>query len=135
MRRTVSVLVAIGVMALIGTTNAMAAKSSSSSITLQLLSAPTGAAAPSTVPFGSEATYNVSTKATNFPWVETLCFQSGKLVLGQTVGFFSTYYTAPVITLGPTPSWSEGSATCTATLFSYDSGKRHDLASMSFTVA
>ena len=41
----------------------------------------------------------------------------------------------PMYTLGPTQVWSGGAATCTATLFSYDSARRKNLATTSFNVA
>lgn len=45
-------------------------------------------------------------------WVRALCYQNGKLVLEQYRQFDSTR--RATLTLGPTPSWPGGSATCTA---------------------
>lgn len=45
-------------------------------------------------------------------WVRALCYQNGRLVLEQYRAFNSTR--TATLTLGPTPSWSGGSATCTA---------------------
>jgi hypothetical protein len=136
MRRILLVLVASGVMAVL-VTPALAGRSSSS-VSLHPLSAPaaTTSASPSdTVAFGSQVTFDVSTTATSYPWVETLCYQGRTLVYGATHGFFSSYFTAPVYTLGPTQLWSGGAATCTATLFSTtDGSKRKVLATTSFNV-
>ena len=44
-------------------------------------------------------------------WVHAKCYQSGKLVYEQWVRY-GTAQTA-TLTLGPTPSWSGGSASCT----------------------
>ena len=85
--------------------------------------------------FGSKVTFLVNTSATAMPWVENQCFQGRRLVYSQTHGLFDGYLAAPIFTLGPTPSWTGGSADCTATLFSYDGGKRKNLATTTFTVA
>jgi hypothetical protein len=45
-------------------------------------------------------------------WVRALCYQNGKLVFEQYRQFDSTR--RATLQLGPTPSWSGGSATCTA---------------------
>lgn len=44
-------------------------------------------------------------------WVRARCYQGGRLVYDQYVKY-GTSWTA-TLTLGPTPSWSGGSATCT----------------------
>jgi apolipoprotein N-acyltransferase len=134
MRRTISIAAVLGALAL-AVTPAFAGRSSSS-VTLVPLA---GAAAATTssssgLAFGSQVTFNVSTDATSFPWVEVLCRQGKTLVYAQTQGFFSSFYSAPVYQLGPTASWSSGAASCTATLFSYENARRHDLASTAFNV-
>jgi hypothetical protein len=88
---------------------------------------------------GDPVTFNVSTNATNFPYVEVLCFDANNpsfLLFGQTLGFFAAYPGGPQPTfdLGPTQVWSTQNANCTATLFSNDHNRK-DLASVSFTVA
>ena len=45
-------------------------------------------------------------------WVRALCYQNGYLVFEQYRQFDSSR--RATLTLGPTPSWSSGSATCTA---------------------
>lgn len=105
-----------------------------SSLSLVVLPGSTVAGATIAPSFGSQITYGVATYAAQ-PWVETDCYQNGRLVYTETRGFFASYYTAPVFTLGPTLSWTSGGAACTASLFSTDSnGKRRDLASTSFSV-
>ena len=105
-----------------------------SSVSLVVLPASTVAGATVSPSFGSQITYSVATNVSQ-PWVVTDCSQNGVVVYTETRGFFSSYYTSPVFTLGPTLMWTGGSASCTATLFSVDqNGKRRDLASTSFAV-
>ena len=134
MRRSIPIAAVVGALAL-AVSPAFAGRSSSS-VTLVPLSTAALSATASTsgVPFGSQVTFNVSTTATSFPWVEVRCSQGKTLVYAQTMGFFSSFYTAPVYQLGPTASWSSGAAACTATLFSYESARRHDLATTAFNV-
>lgn len=44
-------------------------------------------------------------------WVHAKCYQSGKLVYEQFVKYDTTK--TATLTLGPTPSWTGGSASCT----------------------
>jgi apolipoprotein N-acyltransferase len=133
MRRTILIAAFLGVLAL-AATPAFAGRSSSSVTLVPLSGATAATTSSSSVAYGSQVTFNVSTTATSFPWVEVLCWQGKTLVYAQTMGFFSSFYTAPVYQLGPTPSWSGGAANCTATLFSYENAKRRDLASTAFNV-
>ena len=83
---------------------------------------------------GSQVTFTVATTRTDRPWVSVACFQSGRLVYKQYQGMFAGYYTAPVLTLGPTPLWTSGGATCTGTLLFFDSqGRERPLATTSFS--
>jgi hypothetical protein len=133
MRRTLYTIAAIGASLAVAVTPALAGRSSSS-VSLVVLASAGTLSSTAAVGFGSDVTFNVATDATSYPWVEVQCSQAGKLVYAQTRGFFDSYYTAPTYELGPTPSWSSGSANCTATLFSSDGSKRHNLASTSFNV-
>jgi hypothetical protein len=135
MRRIITPLAALGALALL-VTPALAGRSTSS-VSLVVVSplSATSTTSSNAVPFGSQVTYDVATTATSYPWVETLCYQGRTLVYGQTRGFFDGYFTDPMYTLGPTQVWSGGAATCTATLFSYDSARRKNLATTSFNVA
>jgi hypothetical protein len=130
MPRFASLLAAASAIAALACSSALAGNPNSSSITLKVM---TGSAPTSAVLFGSPVSFNVATTATNFPWVEVLCSNGSTLLFGQVQGF--AHGAQPVYTLGPTQMWSGGSASCTATLFSTDSGKRKNLASTSFTVS
>ena len=81
---------------------------------------------------GSQVTFAVSTARTDHPWVSVACFQSGRLVYKQYHGLFAGYYTDPVFTLGPTPNWTGGSASCVGTLLYFANGREHSLATTSF---
>lgn len=87
--------------------------------------------------FGQKVTFNVSTTATNYPWVTLKCYQGGGLVYEESNGIFATSLNK-VFTLGPTPSWPGGNADCTAYLQDWDSysknGRIQTLTSMSFRV-
>lgn len=141
MNRGAAILVA-GITALVVTGAALAAKQvpgspkSSSTIALVML-ADDGSRAPGAQPtFGDQVTYDVSTGATEEPYVETTCFQNGTLVSKQSRGFFDGYYAGTqVFTLGPTDAWQGGAATCQARLVMWVNGKDRTLASMSFDVA
>jgi hypothetical protein len=101
-------------------------------------------AAPAALTVGSQVTFDISTTATNEPWVRVACFQNGTAVYGQYWGFWSGYSPSAinstmaangVFTLGPTALWSSGSASCVGTLYMVGSnGKQTDLASTAFTV-
>ena len=134
MSRRPFVLVVCAVAAAALALPAFGAAPSRSSISLVTL--PAGSASVQSPSFGSQVTYTVLTSSTSQPWVETDCYnQNGSLVYVETLGFFASAYKAPIFTLGPTPSWSAGPASCVATLFSTDgNGKRRNLATTSFAV-
>jgi hypothetical protein len=86
--------------------------------------------------YGDTVTFNVSTTATNRPFVYLHCSQNGTQVYAASAGFFDAY-------LWPwernftlkSDYWTGGAADCTATLY-YNDGKRtRNLASLSFPVA
>ena len=135
-------ILAAGVTALVITGAALAAKpvtgsSQSNSIKLVMLADDGARAAAGAQPtFGDQVTYEVSTAATNEPYVETSCFQNRTLVSKQSRGFFDGYYAGTrVFTLGPTSLWQGGAATCQARLVMWVNGNAKTLASMSFDVA
>lgn len=66
--------------------------------------------------FAARVTFNVSTTATQYPYVHLRCFQGGSLVGEGRQGFFPTALGNKWFYLGPTPSWPSGAADCTATL-------------------
>jgi hypothetical protein len=108
--------------------------SSSSSISLQLMAAPT-AAGSSSPSYGQDVTFNVSTNATNQPFVDLKCSQNGTLVYQQ----WQSWWNGPQsFNLGGTTAWQGGAADCTAYLENWDSysknGKITVLASTGFQV-
>jgi len=107
---------------------------SSTSISLVLFSAPAlGTSRPS---FGDQVTFNVSTTATDTPWVDARCYQGGTLVYEQWAGFYAGYPAGQTFTLGPTQMWTGGAANCTARLVEWTSkGTDKTLASVGFNVA
>jgi hypothetical protein len=112
-------------------------KTSSSSISLQLMAAPTasGSANPS---YGQSVTFNVSTSATSQPFVHVRCSQNGSLVYEAWQAWFYGQNGTQSFTLGGTTAWQSGAADCTATLENWDSysknGKITTLASTAFHV-
>lgn len=87
--------------------------------------------------FGQQVTFDVSTTATDYPWVTVDCYQSSALVYEQSNGIFPTSLNE-IFTLGPTPAWQGGDADCTAYLQNWDEYSKHqritNLASMTFHV-
>jgi hypothetical protein len=84
--------------------------------------------------FGGQVTYTVSTTATAYPYVSTTCYQGSTLVLSTSAGFYASYAWPSAQTV-PLQSgyWTSGSATCTAKLYSMDSGSAITLGTLSFT--
>src|SRR2546423_2466972 len=95
-----------------------------------------GAAPSNQAHFGNQVTFNIKS-STSEPWVGVTCSQNGQNVYGQYWGFWegysvsqitSTMAVGGVFTLGPTALWSSGTASCTASLFTYSkSGRRSTL--------
>jgi hypothetical protein len=102
------------------------------STTISLVNLTSPGAPPS---FGQQVTFNVSTTATAYPWVELRCYQGGTLVYDNSVGYFSSYMFPQVFTVGPTQLWTSGAASCTASVISYDSKRTKTLATLSFGVS
>jgi hypothetical protein len=111
-------------------------KSSSSISLVQPLAATTTSSYPS---YGQTVTFAVATTATTQPFVHLRCSQNGSLVLESWQGFSATALGSQQFNLGPTPAWTRGAASCTATLENWDSysknGKTTALASTSFDVS
>jgi hypothetical protein len=110
------------------------AKSGGSGSSISLLPLGDAARTSSWPGFGDQVTFAVSTSRTEYPWVQNRCWQGGKLVLEQWHGFFAGYQFGQVFTLGPTPSWSGGDATCAARLVRKASGRYQTLATTSYSV-
>ena len=85
---------------------------------------------------GQKVTFDVSTTATNQPWVTLSCYRNGALVYKTSNGIFATSLN-DVFTLASN-SWTSGAADCTAWLQNWDGyskrGTIQNLASTSFHV-
>jgi hypothetical protein len=80
-------------------------------------------------------TFNVSTTATDEPFVNLRCFQNGALVLNGSAGFFAWAMNAPYFDFTLTSGmWSSGAADCTAYLQKSTSRGWSTIASTSFHV-
>jgi len=86
--------------------------------------------------YGDSVTFNVSTTATNVPFVGLRCWQGTNWVYDAYVGYFPSYLGDPWFAL-VSNYWDPGlAATCTARLFYNDSrGREHVLATVDFGVA
>ena len=89
--------------------------------------------------FGGSITFDITTTATQYPWVTLTCSQNGVLVYQLSLAqFLGTVYSR-TFTLGPTNAWESGAADCTATLENWDdyskNGKIYPLASKTFAAA
>jgi len=84
--------------------------------------------------YGQHVSFNVSTTATNKPWVELDCYQGGALVYQDWRGFFESSLTGQKFTLGTSEAWQSGAADCTAWLEKYTKRGWKHLASTSFHV-
>ena len=84
--------------------------------------------------WNDQVTFNVSTTATDRPYVLLNCYQSGTWVSTATGGFFPESPWAPNFTLS-SGAWTSGAGDCTATLYLINShGRTQNLASFSFHV-
>ena len=103
--------------------------SATSSINLVVLNSPDG------LPHhGGEVKFNVSTTATDQPFVNLLCYQNGALVAEGWKGYFAEAHESSYVFVLHSGAWQSGAADCTAWL---DMATRHgwkQLASTSFHV-
>jgi hypothetical protein len=123
-RRSIVMLVMVAMLATVISNTAFAGggggrKGLRGTIELKLLESTDGRAH-----FGQKVTFTVWTNATDYPWVTVKCLQNGGLVYKQSNGIFPTSLNQ-IFTLGPTPSWTGGSADCTAYLQDWDSYSRN----------
>jgi hypothetical protein len=107
-------------------------KSSSSSISLVLLNT-ASATAVSGPRYGDLVSFNVSTDATSYPYVNLKCYQGGNLVAEGWAGFFDGALGDRIFGLY-SPQWTGGAADCIAWLDMYSHGKWKELVSTSFHV-
>lgn len=135
MRKT-TIGVVIGVVAvLLAAGSALAAKPTSSLNLVVLQSGATTNGATAEPSFGGQVTFDVSTTATDRPFVNVRCYQGSNWVYDGWNGFFAAYVGDPVYTLA-SPYWTGGAANCTADLVYFDrQGRERTLASTAFNVA
>ncbi len=103
-------------------------QSTNSSLSLVLLNSTDGGAH-----WGQQVTFNVSTDATAYPYVNLTCYQSGNLVAEGWAGFFAGALGDRTFGLY-SPQWTGGAADCIAYLDMDSNGKWQQLASTSFHV-
>ena len=84
--------------------------------------------------YGQRVTFDVSTTATDSPFVHLRCSQAETLVLEGYQGFFPNALGNQWFHLGPTPLWQSGEADCTASLEKYTRKGWQQLASTGFHV-
>jgi len=73
--------------------------------------------------WGQRITFNVSTTATDRPFVSVNCYQGSVWVYADSVGYFADYPWVKEFTLAAA-SWPSGAADCTARLYSTKDGTR-----------
>ena len=85
---------------------------------------------------GDTVTFNVSTTATDRPYVVLDCYQAGAWVYAAQAGFWATYPGGQNFVLAAS-SWAAGAASCTARLglLNADGTKYRELASTRFDVS
>jgi hypothetical protein len=91
---------------------------------------------PDQVPnWGEQITFDVSTTATEYPYVDVTCTQNSTTVYGATTGYFASYPWpwTQVMTL-QSQAWTSGAADCTARLYYLDGKRTRTLASLPFHV-
>ena len=85
---------------------------------------------------GQEVTFNVSTTATQYPYVTLKCYVGGSMVYKVSNGMFAGSLGQDFMLASN--SWTSGAADCTAYLQNWDNYSKHgtvtNLASMSFHV-
>jgi len=101
------------------------------SLAVVMVSDQNGNAAPN---WNDQITFDVSTTATDRPWVRLDCYQSGTWVSTSSAGFFPEYPWAPTFTLA-SGAWTSDAADCTARLYMVTSnGRSRTLANLSVHV-
>ena len=105
------------------------------SLTLVVLSNETLAGAASTEPhYGDDITFEVSTTATDQPFVNVRCYQGLAFVYDGWAGFYPGAWGGQTFTLS-SAYWSGGEASCTARLVMFGpNGRERTLTSMDFHV-
>ena len=84
--------------------------------------------------FGAQVTFDVSTHATDRPWVWNRCYQGATLVSAEVHDMTPGAFFGNVFSLGPTTLWQGGDAECIAELQDRDSSHDRVLASLLYHV-
>jgi len=103
-------------------------QNANSSLSLVLLTSTDGLAH-----WGQQVTFNISTDATAYPYVNLKCYKNGNMVAEGWAGFFDGALGNRTFGLY-SPQWTGGAADCTAWLDIYAHGKWKQLTSTSFLV-
>jgi len=102
---------------------------SASTFSLVLLDSTDGAAH-----YGQDVTFNVSTSATDNPYVNVRCYQDGAFVYDAWAGFYDAAWFGQTFTLASS-SWTSGAADCDARLVMWaKNGRERTLDEMTFHV-
>ena len=110
-------------------------RSSTSTISMVVMgTSGVAGAAPIQATYGGTVSFDVSTTATAYPFVNLKCFQNGVLVAQGWAGFFDGALGDRMFGLY-SPQWTSGAADCTANLDMNTSGKWKVLASTTFHVS
>ncbi len=91
---------------------------------------------PDSVPnWDEQLTFDVTTTATDSPFVDVGCQQNGTTVYSATTGYFASYPWpwTQVMTLW-SMSWTGGAADCTAKLYALDGKRINVLSTLAFHV-
>ena len=137
--RTIIALVLAGVLVLAIGGSALAGGKGGNrgTLTLVLMSEPTLAESTTSVEphYGDEITFEVSTTATDQPFVNVRCYQGDAFVYDGWAGFYQGAWGGQTFTLS-SGVWTGGEADCTARLVMWGSnGRERTLATMDFNVA
>jgi hypothetical protein len=127
------VLLAItfGVVGTLMLQNSFAAKPSSGTITVVQVSDANADGLPN---YSEHITFSVATTATNKPFVQLDCYQSGTRVYGMSAGFFPDYPFTTSFTLR-SDYWTGGAAECTARGYYFaTNGRQKIFTTLNFTV-
>lgn len=80
-------------------------------------------------------TFELSTTATDRPYVKLICSQAGRDVINGSIGYFEGWPWADYFVLNSS-TWVDGGAECTAELYMLAAnGRHHTLADVAFSVA
>ena len=106
--------------------------SGSSTVSLLMVTDGNGNGTPN---YSDVVTFQISTSATDAPYVNVTCSQNGNVVYGGSAGFFVSYPWPWTRNFTLSSSyWSGGAADCAAELYLHDGRRFKTLATMTFRV-